>query len=208
MFSPSRRQLPYRGLCLIMVVILSSCTLSPKQPGPVRTYLLAPQLPPQTTAAPTPLTLLVSTPQAAAGYGTSQIAYTRKPYELDYFSRNQWVDTPERMLKPILVNALEASGHFQSIAPDDTRILAELRLDTEILRLVQDFSGQPSQSHLVLRARLIDLAKGEEIASQTFEAREPAPEEGPYGGVIALNRALERILRELVTFCARAYLKR
>ncbi|WP_166804982.1 ABC-type transport auxiliary lipoprotein family protein [Nitrosococcus wardiae] len=191
-----------------MIIILSSCTLSPEQSGPVRTYILAPQLPPQTAASPTRLTLLVSTPQAAAGYGTPQIAYTRKPYELDYFSRNQWVDTPGRMLKPILVNALEASGLFQSVAPGDTRILAELRLDTEILRLVQDFSDQPSQSHLILRARLIDLARGEEIASRIFKAQEPAPEEGPYGGVIALNRALERILGELVAFCTQAYLKR
>lgn len=193
---------------MFIITSLAGCTLTPEQTSPVRTYVLAPQLPPQAAASPAPLALLVSTPQAAAGYGTRRMAYTRKPYELDYFSRNEWVGTPERMLEPILVNALEASGYFQSVVPSDIRIVAGLRLDTDILRLVQDFSSQPSQSHLVLRARLIDLDGGREIATRTFEAREPAPEEGPYGGVIALNRALERILKELVNFCAQAHLRR
>jgi cholesterol transport system auxiliary component len=142
-----------------------------------------------------------------AGYNTQQMAYTRKPYELNYFSRNEWVDTPGRMLEPILVSALEASGRFQSVVPSYARIPADLRLDTEIILLVQDFSVQPSQSRFALHARLIELASGQEIASQTLEAQEPMSKENPYSGVIALNQALEHILRELVSFCVQGSAK-
>lgn len=111
------------------------------------------------------------------------------------------------MLEPILIGALDASGHFKSVIPSRVRIPADLRLDTEITLLIQDFSTQPSQGHFVLDARLIDLASGQEIAHQTLSAREPMPAENPYSGVIALNRALEHILEELVIFCTQATLK-
>jgi cholesterol transport system auxiliary component len=136
------------------------------------------------------------------------MAYTRKPYELNYFSRNEWVDIPERMLEPILVSALEASGHFESVIPSYIRIPADLRLDTEIIVLVQDFSIQPSQSRFILHARLIDLANGQEIANQTFRAQESMSAENPYDGVVALNQALEHILGKLITFCAQVTSKR
>lgn len=194
------------SLELLLMAMLSGCTLTPDTPPTLHTYLLAPRLSQhqQANSPSTELTLLVSAPQAAAGYNTRQMAYTRKPYELEYFSRNEWVAPPARMLEPLLVSALDASGHFQSVAPSDVRLLADLRLDTQIIRLVQDFSVQPSQGHIVLQARLIDLGSGQEIASRTFEARETAPKEGPYGGVVALNRALKHVLGELVTFITQA----
>jgi cholesterol transport system auxiliary component len=193
-------------LGLFLTAVLSSCsTLLPEPSPPAQAYLLTPQLPLQEASSPSSLTLVISTPRAAAGYTSSQMAYMRRPYELNYFSRNEWVDTPARMLAPILVNALEASGYFYSVAPSHVRMLADLRLETEILRLVQDFSTQPSEGHLMLQARIIDLNTGQEIASRIFEAREPAPKEEPYGGVVALNEALAGILSELAAFCAQAY---
>ena len=187
---------------LLLIAMLSSCTLIPTQSLPVHTYLLlTPQLSPQTASPHTRLTLLVSTPRAAAGYNTRRMAYTRKLYELNYFSRNEWVDTPGRMLEPILVSALRASGRFKSVIPSYIQIPADLRLDTEIIVLVQDFSIQPSQSRFILHARLIDLASGQEIANRTFGAQEPISAENPYSGVIALNQALQHILGELITFC-------
>lgn len=187
---------------ILLIAMLSSCALTPTQSLPAHTYLLlTPQLSTQAAPPQTRLTLLVSTPRAAAGYNTQQMAYTRKLYELSYFSHNEWIDIPGHMLEPILVSALEASRGFQSVVPSYVRIPADLRLDTEIILLVQDFSTQPSQARIALHARLIELASGQEIAGQTFEAQEPMLEENPYSGVIALNQALEHILRELVSFC-------
>ncbi len=185
---------------LSLIAMLSSCTLAPASLPPTHTYLFAPNLPQPTSPAPSGPTLLISVPRAVPGYDTRQMAYTQKPYELNYFSRNEWVAPPALMLQPILIRAFEVSGHFQSVVPDDLRVLANLRLDTQILRLVQDFSVQPGQGHIVLQARLINLTNGREIASRIFKAREPAPEEGPYGGVIALNQALEHLLKEMVAF--------
>ena len=213
MFSLATRLLPWtsrspwsKPLGLFLAVVLSSCgTLLPQPPPPVQAYLLNPQLPVQEESSSSQLRFAISAPRAAAGYTSSQMAYMRRPYELSYFSHNEWVDTPARMLAPILVNALEASGYFHSVAPSHVRMLADLRLETEILRLVQDFSTQPSEGHLILQARIIDLSTGQEIASRIFEAREPAPKEGPYGGVVALNQALATILNELAAFCAQTY---
>ncbi|WP_172419030.1 ABC-type transport auxiliary lipoprotein family protein [Candidatus Nitrosoglobus terrae] len=175
------------------------------QPTPAHTYRFSvPQIPTQADSPYTKLALLVSRPQVGAGYNTQQIAYTRKPYELSYFSHNEWVDTPGRMLESILVSALEASKGFQNVIPSYALIPADLRLDTEIVTLLQDYSVKPNQSRVVLHARLIELTKSQEIASQTFEAHQPMTEDNPYSGVIALNQALGQVIEELVSFCTQA----
>ena len=53
-----------------------------------------------------------------------------------------------------------------------------------------------------LRARLLDGVERRVLASAAFEAVEPAPSDDPYGGVIAANRAVARVLDELAKWCA------
>jgi cholesterol transport system auxiliary component len=81
-------------------------------------------------------------------------------------------------------------------------VSADLRLDSELLSFHQDFTRQPSEMHVTLRAQLIDLGTQRVIASRTFDIRETTPSEDTYGGVLAANRAVAQLLEELATFCA------
>jgi len=90
---------------------------------------------------------------------------------------------------------------FRAVVQPPTMVGADLRVSTELVRLQQNFASKPSESELVLHVQLIDVRTRVVVATRTFEATEAAPSEDPYGGVIAANRAIERLLAQLAAFC-------
>ena len=152
-------------------------------------------------AAPT---LIVSPPHAAAGFDSQRIMYVRQADQLEYFAHNEWVDTPARMLAPLIVAAVENSGAFRAVVQTPSAAAGDMRLDTEIVRLQHEFLGAPSQVRFTLRAYLVDNATRRVIASREFEAAVPAASDDPYGGVVAANRAVQTVLEKLAAFCAEA----
>jgi cholesterol transport system auxiliary component len=46
------------------------------------------------------------------------------------------------------------------------------------------------------------------VASAAFEAVEGAPSDDPYGGVIAANRAVDRVLDEVAVWCSENAIRR
>jgi cholesterol transport system auxiliary component len=105
------------------------------------------------------------------------------------------------MLAPVVARALAADGRFAAIVLLPAQASADLRLDTEIVRLVQDFGASPSRVHLTVRAQLVDLRTKRVVASQEFSESEPAASDDAAGGAGAANRALGRMLRRLADFC-------
>ncbi|MCX7194290.1 MAG: ABC-type transport auxiliary lipoprotein family protein [Proteobacteria bacterium] len=144
--------------------------------------------------------LAVSMPVARAGFDTPQMAFQRLPLELEYFATHRWADTPARMLKPLLVQALEPEFKAVVQAPGS----ADLRLDTELIRLQQNFTTNPSRIQLTLRAQLTEIKGNRVIAVKLFDESENALNEDAYGGVIAANLALQRILTQISEFCLNA----
>ncbi len=166
-----------------------------------RSYLLDIPLPTIPPANPTGKTLLVSMPKAAPGFDTPGQVYIRTAYQLEYYSKSQWVDTPARMLLPLLVHRLEVTGQFQAVLSATTSTIAsDLRLDTEIVRLQQEFLTYPSQVRLVLRAQLLDMEARKVIATRVFEIVENALSENAEGGLLATNQAVARVLKDLAAF--------
>ena len=148
--------------------------------------------------------LAVTVPKARAGFATAQMAYAREPHTLDYYAKNRWVDTPARMLAPLLLEALEQSGVFRAVVQSPGAVAADLRLDTELIRLQQDFTTQPSRTRLTLRAQLIEVKSNLILATKEFDEPEAAASDNARGGAGAANRALLRVLAQLGEFCAAA----
>lgn len=193
-------------LTLLSTALLVGCTglLTGPSAAPPSTYLLAPALPATPATASTGHSkgpgLLVSLPESAAGYDGRRMAYLERDFRIDYFADHEWIDSPANLLRPLLVQALEGAGVLGAVSADGHGIQGELRLDTVIEALHQDFRVRPSQVLLKLRLRLVDPASGRILASQVLEEVEAAPADDPYGGVVALNRALSRLLPRTVAF--------
>ena len=145
--------------------------------------------------------LLVSIPTAAPGFNKRSLVYFDQQYEVKYHKKAQWVDTPARMLLPLLVHHLELTGLFNTVLSASTSpIAASLRLDTEIVRLQQEFFTEPSQIHLVVRAQLLDMDARSVLATRVFEITENARSEDAEGGMLATNRAIARLLKAITKF--------
>jgi len=193
----------YTPVLLAAAALLAACApLKLPQPESQSTYLLDAQAPAARQSAHHDLALAVGETRAWPGFDGAAMAYTRRANEIEYFARNRWAEPPARMITPLLAQALERSGGFRAVVRAGSPAAADLRLDTELMRLVQDFRARPSRVELALHAQLIDLRDGRVLAAQDFAATENAPSDDPYGGVAAANGALARLLGELTAFCA------
>ncbi len=189
----------------IMLALLGGCTgLSSPQGTSPNLYVLDAQ----PTVPPSPvkrnLILTVNMPQANPGFETSQIAYLRQPHQLNYFVKSRWKDSPTRMLQPLLWQALQQSTGFNAVTLTASSIPADVRLDTVLVRLQQDFTTRPSRVHITLQTQLFDLRTRRVLSIRQFDATEDADAENAYGGVTAANRLVQHMLGDITEFCITA----
>lgn len=178
-------------------------SLLPQPPAPPTRYTLdipAPAAAP-VPAAPGAPVLVVAAPRAAPGFDSSRMVYLRQPQRLEAFAQNEWVDTPARMLAPLLVRSLQAGGAFSAVLQAPSAAAGAWRLETELVRLQQDFGTQPSQVRLTLRAVLVDSGSRQVIAWREFDATVPAATDDPAGGAAAAHQAMQQVLAALAAFC-------
>jgi cholesterol transport system auxiliary component len=57
--------------------------------------------------------ILISPPEAAAGYQSAQMIYIKKPYELNAFASHAWIEPPADMLYPLIVQSIQQTGAFR-----------------------------------------------------------------------------------------------
>lgn len=196
------------GAALCVIVAASGCSaLKPAaSPTPATYYSLdangETDAPRPRTAEAAPHTLIVNDTQAAAGYDSQRILYVRQPHKLEYFAHSEWVDPPARMISNLIVGKLERSGAFRAVVSSPGSASGELRLETEVLLLRQEFTSRPSQVRFALRAYIAEDGTRRVVATRDFEALVPAPSDDPYGGVQAANAAVQDVLAQLTAFCA------
>ncbi len=217
-----QRRRPVGGLApaLLLLLGLSACgSLLPTPPPPPAFYALQAAAPATTTpvarrsppaAAPVATAgaaepvLVVHAPSAAPGFDSARIVYTRQPSRLEYFAQSEWVDSPARMLAPLLVSALDRAGGFRSVVLAPSTALGDLQLETQMLRLQHEFAGSPSRVRLSLRAQLVDTRNRRVLATRDFEQLAPSASEDAAGGVAAAQQALQALLIELSAWCREA----
>jgi cholesterol transport system auxiliary component len=195
---------------LALALALSACsgTLLPRPPAPPARFTLdgprnAP-LPATNRAAGTAtpsLAIAVALPRAASGYDSRHMLYQRRPLELEAFAFHEWVETPAQMLAPLLVRALQDSGAFRVVLLAPSTALAGWRLESELIRLHQDFSTRPSQLRLGLRAVLVDVVSRQVIAWREFELGVAAAGDDPVAGVQAAHQATLQLMQAVADFC-------
>lgn len=137
----------------------------------------------------THVSLLVSQPDAIAGYQTEQMMYTNKPFELTNFAHSAWISSPANMLYPLIIQSLQTSHYFYAIASGPDADKTDYRLDTQLFELRQNFLSKPSRVQLVAKVVLTHIADNRVVSSRIITKTVPCPQDTPYGGVLAANQA-------------------
>jgi cholesterol transport system auxiliary component len=188
------------ALNALYVVLLSGCTLfSPVKIDTTKNVLnnIPLDLPSEKTHS---TTLLVLVPETTPIYTTTRMAYTTQAYQVAYFSRNEWAETPSQMIQPLIVRTLRNTHYFSEVLSPPHFGRHTFALRTEILELKQDFTSEPAMLQLAMRFDLSREATNQVIATKELSVREPMMERNPYAGVVAANEAIAKVLRELARF--------
>jgi cholesterol transport system auxiliary component len=186
---------------LSVTILLSGCSLlSPVQSNAGNQYVIN-TVPCVTTKPRSQAALLVMPMTASPIYNTTQMAYSTDPYQISYFAKNSWANTPPQMLQNLIVQTLQNTHHFRTVDAPPTIAQYDYALNTQLLELKQDFIGTQSCVRLKIRAQIINMSTNRVIATKEFTYIQPTVQNTPYGGVIAANEAACMILRELARFC-------
>lgn len=193
----------YSVILLVNLLLTACVNLKPIHTATPATYIIDAVVTP-IKATPTRYSLLISTPKASPGLSDNHMAYSQQPHTLQYFAHNRWIDNPANMLLPLMVQTLQDSDRFQAVVATPYVGTTDLRLDTELLTLQQEFIQKPSVVKLTIRMQLIDLKTQRVIATQVFHTTQIADTDTPYGGVNAANKAVAQFLASLRQFCVTA----
>jgi cholesterol transport system auxiliary component len=183
-----------------VVLAVSNCALVPPEKAEIRKELLntipldLPRKKPGTG------TLLVFPPETRPAYDTLRIAYTTAPYQLAYFSRHEWAETPSQMLQPLLIKTLENLHFFRAVLTPPYAAPYSHALRVQVLDLTQDFTSEPAAVQLSLRLQLSEGASNRVISTKEITLREPMQKKNPESGVAAANDAVAKALREIAGF--------
>lgn len=197
-----------RSLAMLCAMALSGCTLlKPGATEPPAFYALnavptAPLRAPDNTTRTLP-TLIITPTHAAAGFNSQRIIFLRNENQLEYFAHSEWVETPARMLGPLLASCLEDTGVFGAVVVTPAGASGDLRLETEIIRLQHNFQTSPSRVQFTLRAFLLDDKTRRVLAWREFRGEAASASETPQGGVAAANQVVQTVLVELAQFVAK-----
>lgn len=129
----------------------------------------------------------------SACFASPRIIYVREAHKLEYFAHSEWID-------PLLVAAISNTGIFRAVVLTPSAAASDLRLDTKIIRLQHEFGTLPSHARFTLRAYLVDNKTRQVLAWREFDTTVAAASENPYGGVVAVNRAVAIMLENLAIF--------
>lgn len=181
-----------------ITLLLTAC--SPVKLPVTNEYQLNAYSSKQLAKRPKHLTLLITAPEAMADYQTEQMLYVNKPYKLEAFAKNAWSSPPAEMLYPLLMQSVQRSGFFHAVTSTPYAEEADYRLDTQLVRLQQNFLQKPSVLEFAIKVTLTHISDNKVIGSQIISQHIPCPMNTPYGGVIAANKASQNITAAVAQF--------
>jgi cholesterol transport system auxiliary component len=186
---------------LFGLFLLTACSVfSPIKTEPNNTYILNQAPAPSVKKSSHHWAVLVNYPQSSAVLNTTQMIYSTQMFKLAYFSKNQWIDTPSQMLQPLIVQTLQNTHYFKEVLSPGTLGQYNIVLNTQLLQLQQVFFNQSSRVRIILRVELVNVNDNNRlIGTKEFSVDEDAYPT-PYGGVVAANRGIAKILAQLAQF--------
>jgi cholesterol transport system auxiliary component len=189
------------SLVVVCGIAISSCSMFSPVAGPTTTYRVDAIPTSSVKREPRHETIWVALPEAGAIYSSTEMAYTKQEYQVGYFVKNSWVETPAQMLQPLIVQTLQNTHAFHAINSSQAMGSYDYVLNTQILKFEQDFTQSQSVFRLTLRVQLVRAIGNHVIRTKEITVVEPAPQNTPYGGVIAANRAAASALVAIRHFC-------
>ncbi|MCV6600239.1 MAG: ABC-type transport auxiliary lipoprotein family protein [Cohaesibacter sp.] len=147
--------------------------------------------------------ILVPVPTALKSLDSERIIVRPNQAEITYFGDAQWSDRLPRVIQEKLIQSFETSNRIRSVAKPGEGVIVDYKISTTIRQfdLLEEGSGQ---AKAVLAVKIINDRNGRVRASRTFAAALPASLTSSKQAVLALDKALEKILLDITGWVVKA----
>jgi cholesterol transport system auxiliary component len=189
----SRRELLRAGLGFGLIAGLAACQLPGSRPPP-REFRLTPK----TTFDELPKvdwSLAVGRPEASPAIDTTRIAVVRSGVEIEYYADARWVDRPQAMLQPILVQSFRNSGAIAVVGGDRAAFRPDFVLNTDLVTFYAlHGEGAQPEVRVVIASSLIQMPRRNVVGATEIGRTVPATG----GDLIAVTDAFDDALGKVV----------
>lgn len=184
---------------IIMSIFSVGCTI--KEP-PVKIYRIDAELQKQSLQEHTHCsdkTLRVLPLQSTNLFRTTTMNYAKGSYEFGKFTQSEWSLPPSHALRHEIISMLDESQLFAFIQSTPSRAKSSWVLEGEIEDFMQYFDADTKHSHVHIKIalRVVDTQSGTIVASKIFSKKLDTQHNNAFGGVEALNKALQMQLKEM-----------
>lgn len=184
-------------LALVGLLLLGGCSILPKSAPPQATYDLGP--PPAKPVKTLPATMHLGQVSAPGWMNDSGMLY-RLEYanatRVRAYARSRWVAPPAALFEQRLQAFYTVKAHHKSGNSVNSRVTLRL------IRFEQVFTA-PKVAHADLRLQVTVYDRDDDLVAQRmFAGREPCVRPDAEGGVNALSKLSDRVIRHLLNWLA------
>jgi len=131
-------------------------------------------------------------------YGSLKMYYVIGRYTQYAYANSRWAQSVNDAITNEFTQYLRAIGLFESVQNANSKTENDMRLEITIDDFMQYFDENEKNSyvHVVITCNLIDENIHKIVATKTFHGNMKTDSDDARGGVIALNKALETIVKE------------
>lgn len=143
--------------------------------------------------------LQITRMKADAPYDSDNMYYSLERYQLNHYSRNQWVAAPVIMMTKAIQEKLLQSCQYNNVVSADFMTASKYRLNSQLIALQQDIRKDKSTVNLAVLVQLVDNKSNHVVRSKTFiEKIDVDPNQ--HGYVVGVNQAVDKFLNNLLVW--------
>jgi cholesterol transport system auxiliary component len=139
--------------------------------------------------------IVVAEPLALQIYDSDRIV-VRSGTSVSLLPGAQWSDRLPKLLQARLVQTFENQSRAARVGRPGDRIVADRQLVAEIRAF--DIRAEESEAVVSITVKMVDDKAGRIAAARLFTAREPVAAIDPKSATAALDRALSKVLVEII----------
>ncbi|MDF1882696.1 membrane integrity-associated transporter subunit PqiC [Sulfurimonas sp. SAG-AH-194-C21] len=182
---------------IVLIVFIGGCSVSKPH---VSEYTLAPQIQSQEYVSQSckEKSLKIGQVFSSNSLMSQKMKYIESEYKEAAFTQSEWARTPNRAISDVLVKSIRSSDIFGNISSFKSRTKTDLLLETNIETFMQYFAkgNEASYVQVVVTLNLLNTKDSKSVSHATFNAKVDSKSVDAYGGVVALNGALSKVLFE------------
>ncbi len=186
------------GILSLSVLLLSGC-MGPVKVKPIEHYTLEPVYI-EKMHARSGSVLIIPAPQVDKGLQSNDMLYSMKEFQINAYTYSKWTSAPSSLLHKILLDSFNRSGIYKAVISSSYSKAANWKLEIRILDWHQSFLCHPSKIVVSYIANIYDIRRQKIVASRVFETSIRTRSEDAYGGVVAMNYAMDYLIPATIKF--------